>query len=159
MALYSKNLKKVTEHLSDSEKVIFSCFGAFETKIMGNNSIRNGVFVATENRIVFYGKKLFGFELESFPYDKISSIEMSKGLMGKKIKFMMSGNSATMKWINDGEPEKLVNFVRDNMGTKSEKTIKDDIPNQIKKLSVLRDEGILTDDEFKSKKMELLSKM
>jgi len=159
MASYSKNLKKLTEHLSGSEKIYFSCYGAFETEIMGRKSLRNGIFVSTDERIIFYGKKLFGYDLESFPYEKISSIEVSKGLMGKKIKFMMSGNSASMKWIQKGEPVELVNFVRDKMGVKPEKSNEIDIPSQIKKLSALKDDGILTDEEFNLKKTELLSKM
>ena len=35
----------------------------------------------------------------------------------------------------------------------------DDIPDQIKKLADLRDQGILTEEEFNSKKTDLLSKM
>ena len=38
-------------------------------------------------------------------------------------------------------------------------TIQDDIPSQIKKLSDLKDSGILTEEEFQSKKQELLKKM
>lgn len=34
-----------------------------------------------------------------------------------------------------------------------------DIPLQIKKLADLKDQGILTEDEFETKKKELLSKM
>ena len=34
-----------------------------------------------------------------------------------------------------------------------------DIPDQIRKLAVLRDQGILTDHEFQAKKAELLSRM
>jgi hypothetical protein len=34
-----------------------------------------------------------------------------------------------------------------------------DIPSQIRKLSALKDEGILTEEEFNTKKSELLNKM
>ncbi len=34
-----------------------------------------------------------------------------------------------------------------------------DIPSQIRKLSLLKDEGILTEEEFSSKKSDLLSRM
>jgi hypothetical protein len=44
------------------------------------------------------------------------------------------------------------------MGDKSKKA-NDDIPNQFRKLSDLKDDGILSNDEFESKKIELLSKM
>ena len=34
-----------------------------------------------------------------------------------------------------------------------------DVPDQIKKLAELKEQGILTEDEFQSKKQQLLSKM
>ncbi len=34
--------------------------------MMGEIVPRNGVFVATEKRIVFFGNKMFGYDLESF---------------------------------------------------------------------------------------------
>jgi hypothetical protein len=43
--------------------------------------------------------------------------------------------------------------------TKSDNTQADDIPTQIKKMSDLKDQGILTKEEFETKKKDLLSKM
>ena len=166
MAGYESNLNAVSSHLDAGENIIASCFGAYETKVMGQDSVRNGVFIATEKRIIFFSKKLFGYDLESFPLSKIAAIEMSKGMMGKSITLKMSGNESKMKWINKGEPETLVNYVREHMGehrNPSEPTQPmaqvDDIPGQIQKLASLRDAGILTEEEFQSKKTELLSKM
>ena len=104
-----------------------------------------------------------GYDMESFPLSKVSAIEMSKGLMGKSITLKMSGNDANVKWINKGNPDELVKYVRDNMGeTPSSSNAApaiDDIPAQIQKLASLMDAGILTEDEFNKKKTELLAKM
>lgn len=163
MAGYNSNLKAVASHLDEGESIVASCFGAYETKIMGQDSVRNGVFLATEKRVVFFAKKLMGYDLESFPLSKVSAIEMSKGLMGKSIALKMSGNDAKIKWINKGDPEALVNFVREHMGEKPATPVAappaDDIPSQIQKLAGLRDAGILTEEEFTTKKAELLAKM
>ena len=91
------------KHLDADEEILASIMGAYETEIMGNDSVRNGVFLATNRRLVFFAKKLTGFDFESFPYDKISSLEAGKNLMGKKVTFFASGNKAAMKWINDGD--------------------------------------------------------
>ena len=159
MAGYGKNLKKVIEHLDKGETVIESCFGAYETKILGQDSVRNGVFLVTEKRVVFFAKKLTGYDMESFPLSSVSAIEMSKGLMGKSITMKMSGNEAKMKWINDGNAQGVVNYVRDHMGVKKDTSATDDIPAQIQKLASLKDAGILTEEEFINKKAELLAKM
>ena len=163
MAGYSSNLKATQEQLDDGETIIASCFGVYETKIMGADSGRNGVFLVTQKRVVFFGKKMFGYDMESFPLAKVSAIEMSKGLMGKSITLKMSGNDAKMKWINDGNPEELVNYVREHMGENTTPSppspATEDIPGQIQKLAELRDNGILTEEEFASKKKDLLAKM
>lgn len=81
------------EHLNDDESIVAVIMGIYEGELLGTDITRNGIFIATESRLVFYAKKLFGFDLESFPYSNISSIEMSKGFMGHSISFFSSGNS------------------------------------------------------------------
>jgi hypothetical protein len=70
---------------------------------MGDKTIRNGVFALTETRLLFFAKKMFGYDLESFKFDKISSIERSKGALGHSITVYTSGNEVHVKWINDGD--------------------------------------------------------
>lgn len=162
MAGYRKNLEAVEEHLDQGETIKQSCYGFFETKMLGQDSGNNGIFLVTEKRAMLFGKKLFGHDMESFPLSKITAIEMSKGMLGKKITLKMSGNSAEMKMINDGDPDALVNYIRENMGETAAAPAPapaEDIPAQIQKLAALRDQGILTEEEFTSKKAELLAKM
>ena len=106
MANYKKSLLLIKEHLKENETIKESIFGAYEGKSMGNDVTRNGILVATENRILFYAKKLFGFDLETFPFKNISSIEMSKGMMGHTITIYVSGNNVKMKWINFNKASK-----------------------------------------------------
>ena len=164
MANYEKNLTLLKEHLDVSETIKASVFGSYEGKLMGNDTLKNGVFAATEKRVVFFSKKLFGFELESFPFRNISSIEKSKGLLGHSITIHASGNNAKMKWIQKGEVEKFTEFVNSNIGQGSQNVSapiqpENDIPSQIKKLSELFQQGILTEEEFSAKKQQLLDKM
>jgi hypothetical protein len=164
MANYKKSLILVKEHLEKDETILFSVYGAYEIKLMGGDSVKNGVFVATEKRVIFYAKKLFGYDLESFPLKNISSIEKSKGFMGHSITFFASGNKAKMKWINDGNIKEFTEYVYSKIG-KSEvenNTIvqnENNIPELIKELSELKEQGILTESEFNLKKSELLAKL
>lgn len=154
--------EKAKEHLDPDEEVIQGIMGSYEMKRMGHDSVRTGVFLATNKRLVFYAKKLTGYDLEVFPYSTISSIEMGKSLMGHKVKFFASGNQASMKWIKEGDVPKFIEEVKGRIGKKEEiKTApaSDDIPAQIKKLADLKDQGILSEREFETKKKELLAKM
>lgn len=158
MAGYKKNLDYLKEHLNEGEEVSHSCFGTYETKILNADSVRSGILACTENRVIFFAVKLFGFDLESFPYSNISAIEFSKGFMGAKVNLTMSGNTAKLKWIQEGTPNDLVGFVRDRMGTNTS-VGGADVISQIESLAKLNSQGILTDEEFSIKKAELLDRM
>lgn len=162
MAGYKRLLVLIKEHLQNEETIKASVYGAYECKIMGTDSVRNGVFVATENRLVFFSKKLIGYELETFPFKSISSIEKSKGMLGHAITVYSSGNNAKMKWIKSGKGDVLaltefVNSKIGNAGTSESNQL--DIPAQIQKLANLKEQRILTEEEFISKKAELLAKI
>lgn len=157
MAKIDKLLKDVQTHLEPGEKIIASVLGAYESKIMGKDTVRNGVFVATDNRIVFYGKKMMGYDLEVFPYSNISSIEMSKGMMGHTISFFASGNKVKMKWINIGNITGFVNHVKQHIGKKSESAATSlSGADELKKFAELRDAGVISAEEFDAKKKQIL---
>ena len=165
MATIDRIIKKATEHLDADEEILASVMGAYEMQIMGKNSVRTGVFLATDRRLVFFTKKLTGFDMESFPYDKISSVEAGKSLMGRKVTFFASGNKAAIKWINEGDVDAFIATVREKSESKtaavsrSPASVTESIPDQIRKLAALRDEGIVSDTEFEQKKAELFSRM
>lgn len=163
MANLKKLIEKAKEHLESEEEILHGIKGAYETKRFGQDSTRNGIFLATNKRIIFFAIKLTGYDMEVFPYSTISSIEMGKGIMGHKITFFASGNKATMKWIKEGNVQEFINEVKSRIGKKEEteppKEIELDIPSQIKKLAELKDQGILSEEEFESKKKELLAKL
>lgn len=163
MASLEKLKEKAREYLEPEENIIEAVKGSYETKRFGKDSVRDGAFLATNKRVIFYAKKLTGYDLEIFPYSTISSIEMGKGIMGHKIKFFASGNQASMKWIKQGNVQKFVNEVKNRIGKKEEVVIPPkielDIPDQIKKLSDLKEQGILSEEEFETKKKELLTKI
>ena len=80
MAGLDKNVRELTIYLDPDEVIQATAFGAYETTILGGDSLRNGVLAATNKRLVFFAKKLTGYDMEVFPYSNISSFEMSKGL-------------------------------------------------------------------------------
>lgn len=156
----SKQLKFAQEHLEPEEKVIEGVFGSYETKSLGKDTIKNGIFLATNKRLFFYGKRTFGFDSESFPYSNISSIEFGKKAMGYTLSFYASGNKVNMKWIKDGDIASLVNYVKTKMNEKykpvSGLSAQQSVIEQIKELKELLDMEIISTEEFEVKKRQLL---
>lgn len=79
------------------------------------------------------------------------------------VSIFVQSEHISMKWVRNYREKDLggfVEFVRKNLGKNSEKNSKqDDIPAQIKNLFEMKEQGILTDEEFSSKKQELLAKL
>ena len=152
-------------HLDADESVLSSAFGAYETERMGQAAVRNGVLLATERRVVFFAKRLGGHEMESFPYENISSFESGKALMGGTITFFASNNRVHVKWINPvAAANSLLEVVRKKMNesaapASSAPAVEASVIDKIRQLGGLRDAGIVTEDEFNQKKAELLAQL
>ena len=98
MARLDKLLAGAIEYLEPGEPVVEAIDGSYETEILGSDTVRSGVLIATDRRLVFYAKKVTGYDLESFPYSSISSFEQGKNMMGGNVKFIATGNTVAMKW-------------------------------------------------------------
>ncbi len=165
MAKLDRLLEQAKAHFESGEKALVSVLGAYETKLMGSETVRNGIFVATDRRLLFYAKKFTGFDLEVFPYENISSIEMGKNLMGHHISLFASGNKVEMKWINKGEVQLFLNTVKSRISdvhgarepASSRETV--DPIEQLRKLGELQEAGVITQVEFETKKKEMLERI
>jgi Bacterial PH domain/Short C-terminal domain len=129
-----------------------------------------GLLVATNKRLIFVDKGFSSLRVEDFPYDKITSIHYKTGRFFGDITIFVSGNKATMKNIPKGEVGSFTEYVRARTtaihvsanpitSPPTQQPPALDIPEQIGKLAKLKEHGLLTEDEFQSKKQELLSRL
>jgi hypothetical protein len=171
MGKADKLLEQAAPHLEAGEVIRAAVMGAYETKIMGSDTVRNGVLIATDRRVVFYAKKLGGFDLESFPFGNISSFEHGKSMMGHNIAFHASGNAVQVKWLQPAtEFAAFLDVVKEAMNAKhlvarSEPAApattapSSDVFELLKQLGALRDAGVISTDDFEAKKAELLARI
>ena len=158
MGKQEKFLTLAKEHLN-GEEIKYWVFGMFKSKMFGKDTIRNGIFIATERQIFFYCKKLTGFDSESFPFSNISSLEIGKGMLGHKMNIIASGNKVEMSGINTGQVQEFVEYARSKIGKPSESSSiqqSKDSTDEIRKFKALMDDGIISEDEFNVKKKQLL---
>src|SRR5262245_7208563 len=108
-----KNLLRAKEHLHPNESVVAWSEGICESKMLGHDTKRTGVVVATDHRVFVFIPKMFGgFELEEFPLATMSSIEHGKNMFGHSVKLIASGNSLKVTMMNSGAPSQLIEFIR-----------------------------------------------
>lgn len=160
MAKLARRLEQVASHLEPGESIAGAVQGGYTTKIMGTDRLRRGVLIATDRRVVFYAKKIGGYELESFPYANIASFDESKDMIVHTVTFFASGTMVQMRMIKaDQDLEEFTEAVRAAMSASRATREQPDVLDQLRKLGELRDVGVLTEAEFSAKKADLLRQL
>lgn len=131
-----------------------------------------GLFIATKKRLIFIDKNN---SIKSWDYTDVSNVSVPvKGWSGYKFSFNVAGNQIEMFGIMEGDPDTFTAYIKkmkenppkvlkqsssdrnkqENVDAPDENT--DVIIDEIRKYAALKEEGLLTDEEFTLKKKQLL---
>ena len=126
-----------------------------------------GLLFVTNKRVIFYYKIGLGrWEQVFFTYKHINSISHRKGLVGDGIDIHAMSDSITIGYIPEGDGIIAIEQVKSLMkqmktqnteAASSQTSV--DIMDQIEKLGNLKEKGLITEEEFSSKKAELLERL
>lgn len=144
----------------------------------------NTVF-ATEKRLVIRNPTMLGMRenVEDIPYEKITSVKLEKGLFSSTVLIRAPGlsemsrlsqTSGLIAWGRgeDGtidalpkqKAEQLVKIIKERMeavkkSPQQSVTQQVSIADELSKLAKLKEQGIISDDEFAKMKQELIKKI
>ena len=181
-----EEISKIINLLNSDEKVLLVAKQS-RIKPGGSNLTPNVVF-ATDKRIIIRDPYMLGMRenIIDIPYDIITSVKLEKGILSSTIVFRAPGliNPSRLGLIDksidgshpeDGEieaipkdkAEKLIEIIR--QGMKDSKNIDQQIPvyienkltsiaDELMKLAKLKEQGILSEEEFLQMKQDLLKK-
>ena len=150
-----KEINELPQILAESETIDNIAQGTY------NNG--QGILVSTNRRLVFVDKGLlYGLKVEDFPLDKITTIQYETGLLLGEIKIHTSGNIAKIDNVEKATARAFAEFIRNKLSQPKETTapiIKNqpDVYDQLEKLAKLKEQGILTQEEFDTQKKKLLN--
>jgi hypothetical protein len=129
---------------------------------------KQGIVVLTTERLFFFERSMLGSEsTQEFELSVIQALNVSKKLGGERIEVAYSGTKAEITNMQHGQADSIVRAfhrlrrqgaVAPTPPSPTEVAALDPI-EQIKKLAQLRDQGILTPEEFEAKRTDLLSRM
>lgn len=152
-----KEIKELPNILWEDERV--------EKIVQGFYNNGTGILVATNKRLIFVDKGLlFGIKVEDFPYEKISSIQYSTGMLLGDVTIFTSGNKAKIENIDKKQARDFGDYVRARItGTKGHASFQNndvqaDVVSQLERLAKLKEQGILTENEFTEQKRRILGK-
>lgn len=140
-----------------------------EKVVQGFYKNGNGILVCTNSRLIFINKGLMSLKVEDFPLKNISSIQYETGILMGKITIFASGNRADIGNIEKAYVRNFAEYVRakiSDIGKSSASSqpiqptgtqvADDEIIAQLERLAVLKEKGILTDEEFTAQKARIL---
>lgn len=139
---------------------------AIEDAVSGSMHKKNGLVIATNKRLIFISKGLIGGSVEDIPYDKMSSIQYDTGLIMGGISVFTSGNKIEIENVQKPRVRPFAERLRARVTAAQQSAaaapagpVSGDGPDpaeQLRKFAALRDDGIITDEDFEAKKRELL---
>lgn len=151
-----KELRHLPSVLADGEQVL-----AFSSGLMGGNT---WLITLTDRRIIFLDKGLiYGLKQVSIDLDKVNAVSAETGILFGKI---LIQDGATQRMIESVLKRTVVAFtnkVRDAIEARKRpiaaapSTGADDIVSRLERLAALRENGVLTDQEFAEQKKKLLA--
>jgi hypothetical protein len=140
-----------------------------ENIIRGWYASGNGILVATNKRLVFVDKGMVGLRVEDFPYDKITSIQYHLGFAGGTLTIFASGNKADIQHVPKDQCKAFGDFVRARItGVAQHASVAeaaepspavatdDDVLHKLERLARLKEQGVLSDEEFQAQKQRIL---
>jgi hypothetical protein len=119
-----------------------------------------GLFIITSKRVIHISKILFEESLEQIMLEDINNVEYKSSLMSAILRIQSISNTLEVDLNKDLAQKYIseINNLKDSISIgKSGNKI--DIADQIKKLASLKNDGILTEEEFEKKKKELLERL
>lgn len=156
-----REIKKLVEYLWENEYV--------EAMTSGMYGKGTGLLVLTDRRLLFVMDGWTTKTSEDFPLDKISSVQWSSGIALGKLIVFASGNKAEIKNLNKDDGKEIADRIRHRLSDRpsapapvpagAPTAAVPDPYEQLRRLGELRDAGVLTPQEFESKKAELLQRL
>ena len=159
-----EQIGKIKHRLDDDEQVQFI---ARQSKYRpgGSFTTPDTIFV-TNKRIVIRDPSLLGVRenIVSVSYDKITSIELERGVFSSKIIIRAPGFADEMEAISKNIAEQIIHYVKNSMdkikieSQKQSLEVKVSIVDELMKLSNLKEKGVVSEEEFLRMKQVLLDK-
>lgn len=157
-----KAVRKLTAILSDDESIKYACWG-FQ---LG----RNVLCVCTNRRVIMLTGALIlgaGAETIEIPLDKVNSVTHTQGLVFGQLDVTNGANTIELDNIAREYTPVMANIIEQqrDLFKKSKSNISSDnggvdntshLVNELRNLKTLADQGVITQEEFKAKKKQLL---
>jgi hypothetical protein len=152
-----REIRKLHEHVHDGELVQYIAQGTYVE--------HQGIVVLTDQRLIFVFHGLVQQVVEDFPLDRITAVSSKSGMGSGSLVVHTGGAQSVISSIIKTDLKHFLDALRVRLSAgptgqpSAPSPAAPDVMSQLSKLGELKDSGILTQEEFDSKKAELLSRL
>lgn len=180
------DINKISDHLEPDEKVLVV---AKQSRFKPGGALTTpNTVIATDKRLIIRNPTMFGMRenVEDIPYDQITSVKIERGLFSSTLVIRSPGlselsrlskSSGLLAWgrgedgsvdsLPKDKAEQLLQVIKKGMAeARKRKEHPSTILNhqysaaeELTKLAKLKDQGVLSDEEFTKMKQDLIKKM
>jgi hypothetical protein len=162
------HVQAAMENVLDADEVLFGIFTGWASrdgKPFVSTHYMKYYMLITNQRVVFWGRARGIQSVDAFDYRHIQNVGEQQRVLGGDIVFDVKGNEVRMG-LQSADAHTAAKLIREtvqlhvsDVGASPTMSGPPSIPDLIRKLAELKKAGVLTEDEFQSKKAELLSRI
>lgn len=127
------------------------------------NNMKGNLLAATNKRVIIISMQTTGDDVHSIPYASISGVDSAMGFP-MKITIQTQGRTYHMEIGNeDDDISEVISYIRERRNEVEaggfSPSSKDSALEKLEKLAELRDNGVISEEEFESKKRDLMDEI
>ena len=164
-----EEIQRIANRVVKDEKVMFVARQS-RFKPGGAKGTPATLFV-TSQRLIFRNPSMMGMRehFSSVNYDKISSLDIEKGIFSSTLKIRAEGFAGDVDAIDKEKAEKILLYIQEKMDEATTSAMHNQrdthtsnlqlsAPDELTKIARLKEQGILSEAEFNQMKQEILRK-
>jgi PH (Pleckstrin Homology) domain-containing protein len=151
----------VGEVLEPGEELLDVTTCLAEVVRIGHKTARRATLALTDRRVIVFSKKLAGHDVQDFAYRQLTFVDHKRGIMFGGIELRAADDRVRLEQVERGDVKRIVATIRDRMSAPHAHRSSSAQPvasaaDDIRKLAQLRDEGLISSEQFEEKTRQLL---
>ncbi len=162
-------IEKIADRLDDDEKVLLVTRQTKSPLKSGGSMFTPNSIIVTDKKLIIRNPSALGLrqKLEYYSYDNIVDVKLERGMLSAALEINVPGSidDARVDAISKDEAEQILRIIQEGVKkcksqTNSPQVVQQEISiaDELAKIAGLKEQGIISEEEFQTMKQKLLSK-
>ena len=162
-------IEKIADRLDDDEKVLLVTRQTKSPLKSGGSMFTPNSIIVTDKKLIIRNPSALGMrqKLEYYSYDTIVDVKLERGMLSAALEINVPGSfeDARVDAISKNEAEQILRIIQEGVKkcksqTNSPQVVQQEtsIADELAKIAGLKEQGIISEEEFQTMKQKLLSK-